>query len=59
MKDKKTISNQPGEINQAAKQLGVEPIAIHLVKHILNTNDRETLYEYIKSHKGQSLGVIL
>lgn len=58
-KDKLTISNQPYEISQAAKALGVEPIAIHLAKVHTGSNDRTVIAEFIKKHKGSSVGVII
>lgn len=57
--DKKTISNQPHEIAAAAKSMRVEPIVIHLAKHITKSNDREVISIWVDQWRGSSVGVII
>ena len=57
MKDSTKISNQHTEIAQAAKTMEVPDYAISLAKHLLKTNDREAVYEWIKMNKGKKLAI--
>lgn len=55
--DKKTIGNTVSEINTAAKALNVHPIAIHVAKYLRGSNDREIIYQWIKDHMGDIMGI--
>lgn len=59
MKDTSKISNADYEIRNAAKTLGVEPHIIHLAKYVTKSNDRETIYNWIKSREGCIYSIII
>lgn len=55
--DSKTISDAVVEINRAAKALKVRPVVIHIAKELSGSNDRETVYAYVRSHMGDTMGI--